>query len=194
MSIRGIGNNPGSDGLENSAGVFVDGVYLGRPGMASMDLIDIKQIEQLRGPGTLFGKTHGGRDQHHHRTARFQMGLKGAATYGNYNYKQFQGSITGPITPQLAFRLTGYSTTRDGDVYNVSNGQWVNNLNRNGARAQVLWKPSPDFSLRLIGEYSAEQQAPARSLFFPPSAHKARPWPRRWQRSAARSSPIPMSA
>jgi iron complex outermembrane receptor protein len=95
------------------------------------------------------------------------MGLKGAATYGNYNYKQFQGSITGPITPQLAFRLTGYSTTRDGDVYNVSNGQWVNNLNRNGARAQVLWKPSPDFSLRLIGEYSAEQQSTGALAFLP---------------------------
>jgi iron complex outermembrane receptor protein len=34
--------------------MFIDGVYLGRPGMAAMDLIDIQQIEQLRGPqGTL---------------------------------------------------------------------------------------------------------------------------------------------
>ncbi|HZV10316.1 MAG TPA: TonB-dependent receptor plug domain-containing protein, partial [Novosphingobium sp.] len=161
LSIRGLGANPGSDGLENSAGIFVDGVYLGRPGMASMDLIDIQQIEELRGPqGTLFGKnTTAGLLNITTALPEFTWGAKLAGTYGNYNYKQFQGSITGPISDTLAFRLTGYSTTRNGDMYDVANGQWVNNLNRNGARAQLLWKPGANLSVRLIGEYSAEQQS-----------------------------------
>jgi iron complex outermembrane receptor protein len=161
MSIRGIGNNPGSDGLENSAGVFVDGVYLGRPGMVSMDLIDIKQIEELRGPqGTLFGKnTTAGAINITTELPSYDWGLKGAVTYGNYNYLQLQGSVTGPITKDLAFRVTAYSTTRNGDIYDVANGQMVNTLNRNGVRAQLLYKPDDDFSIRLIGEYSAEQQS-----------------------------------
>ncbi|MFN2964449.1 TonB-dependent receptor plug domain-containing protein, partial [Escherichia coli] len=54
VSIRGLGNNPASDGLEGSVGLYLDNVYLGRPGMASYDLLDIGQLEVLRGPlGTL---------------------------------------------------------------------------------------------------------------------------------------------
>lgn len=57
VSIRGLGNNPASDGLEGSVGLYIDNVYLGRPGMAVFDLMDIEQLEVLRGPqGTLFGK------------------------------------------------------------------------------------------------------------------------------------------
>src|ERR1700760_3734763 len=34
VAIRGIGLSSASDGLDYSVGVYVDGVYLGRPGMA----------------------------------------------------------------------------------------------------------------------------------------------------------------
>lgn len=54
VAVRGLGNNPASDGLEASVGVYLDNVYLGRPGMAVFDLLDIAQLELLRGPqGTL---------------------------------------------------------------------------------------------------------------------------------------------
>jgi iron complex outermembrane receptor protein len=57
IAIRGLGKNPANEGLEGSVGIFMDGVYLGRPGMAITDLIDVERIEVLRGPqGTLFGK------------------------------------------------------------------------------------------------------------------------------------------
>src|SRR6186713_18205 len=57
IAVRGLGNNPANDALESSVGVYLDDVYLGRPGMANLDLVDIEQIALLRGPqGTLFGK------------------------------------------------------------------------------------------------------------------------------------------
>jgi iron complex outermembrane receptor protein len=57
VSIRGLGRNPANDALESSVGVFLDGVYLGRPGMVLSDLVDLERIEVLRGPqGALFGK------------------------------------------------------------------------------------------------------------------------------------------
>jgi iron complex outermembrane receptor protein len=63
FSIRGLGNNPASEGLETSVGLYLDGVYISRPGMLTSDLYDIEQITVLRGPqGTLFGrKTTAGR-------------------------------------------------------------------------------------------------------------------------------------
>src|SRR5471030_1858950 len=57
FAVRGLGNNPASDGLEGSVGVYLDNVYLARPGMAAFDTLDVQQLELLRGPqGTLFGK------------------------------------------------------------------------------------------------------------------------------------------
>src|SRR5262249_20923851 len=57
FAVRGLGNNVANDALEASVGTYLDNVYLGRPGMANFDLIDIDQIALLRGPqGTLFGK------------------------------------------------------------------------------------------------------------------------------------------
>src|ERR1700722_17245578 len=48
IAVRGLGNNPANDGLEASTGIFLDGVYLGRPGMAIFDFDDIDQLEYLR--------------------------------------------------------------------------------------------------------------------------------------------------
>src|ERR1700688_1973439 len=41
IALRGLGNNPANDGLESSVGVYLDDVYLGRPGMANQDFVDI---------------------------------------------------------------------------------------------------------------------------------------------------------
>ncbi len=161
ISIRGIGNNPGSDGLENSAGVFLDGVYLGRPGMAATDLIDIKQVEVLRGPqGTLFGKnTTAGLVNITTELPSFTTEFKGQASYGNFNYQQYQASLSGPVSDTLAVRVTGYRTTRDGIVDNITTGKKTSDLDRAGARVQLLWKPTSNLSVRLIGEYGSEQQS-----------------------------------
>ena len=55
--IRGIGTVGDNPGLEGSVGVFIDGVYRARAGMALTDLGPLARIEVLRGPqGTLFGR------------------------------------------------------------------------------------------------------------------------------------------
>ncbi len=162
VTIRGLGANPGNDGLENSAGVFLDGVYLGRPGMVDTDLIDIDHVEVLRGPqGTLFGKnTTAGVVSIMTEAPRFDFGATVQASYGNYNYQQYQGTITGPIVNDvLAFRLTANSTTRDGDIHDISTDQNVNNISRQGVRGQLLYTPTPNFRLRLIGEFEHDRQS-----------------------------------
>jgi iron complex outermembrane receptor protein len=170
FSIRGLGTNPGNDGLEGSAGVFLDGVHLGRPGMAAMDLIDINQIEVLRGPqGTLFGKnTTAGAVNITTEVPSFQFGGRAQATYGNYNFQQYQGTVTGPLLQdEVAGRLTAFSTKRNGTVYDVSTAGHVGTLDRRGIRGQLLLTPGPDFSIRLIGEYEREQQSTGALVIIP---------------------------
>src|SRR5262245_23160169 len=59
VTIRGIGSPFGltNDGIEPGVGMYVDGVFYARPASATMDFLDVAQVEVLRGPqGTLFGK------------------------------------------------------------------------------------------------------------------------------------------
>ena len=167
IAIRGVGVNPASDGLESGVGVFIDGVYLGRPGMTVLDMIDIDSIGVLRGPqGTLFGKnTSEGAIVI--TTAAPSFTLSGAMqdTVGNYNYNQFQGFVTGPITDTLAGRLTVYRTSRDGLAYDITTRARTNAIDRYGIRGQLLYRPSDTFDLRVIAGTDSEDDSNASSIF-----------------------------
>lgn len=159
VGIRGIGISSASDGLDTSVGFYFDGVYLGRPGMALADLIDVESFEILRGPqGTLFGRnTSAGVINVTTRRPSFTAETVIEGSLGNYRYNQIRVSTTGPlINDLLAFRLTAFNTDRDGVLDNIKTGVKANSVGRSGARLQILATPTEDISVRLIGEYSRQ--------------------------------------
>jgi iron complex outermembrane receptor protein len=159
IGIRGIGVSFAADGLDTTVGVYVDGVYLGRPGMALEDLIDIDQVEVLRGPqGTLFGRNAAaGALNITTRAPTFTPELMAEGSYGNYNYLQARLSVSGPLVPDvLAARLTAFTSHRDGVLPNFVSGMADNSIGRSGARLQFLYTPTPKLRFRIIGEASAE--------------------------------------
>ena len=55
--IRGIGVSGTTRSLDPTVGIIVDGVYLGFPVGANLDMFDRESVEILRGPqGTLLGR------------------------------------------------------------------------------------------------------------------------------------------
>ena len=159
FAVRGLGNNPANDALESSVGTYLDNVYLGRPGMANFDLIDIDQIALLRGPqGTLFGKnTTAGVLNISTRAPSFEPSAAFESTGGNDNYWQVRGAVTGPITENLAGRLSASKTYRDGFIDQPLRDNELNEANRTGARGQLLWDASDALNIRFIADYNKEE-------------------------------------
>ncbi len=104
--IRGIGTVGDNPGLEGSVGVFIDGVYRARAGMALTDLGPLDRIEVLRGPqGTLFGRnTSAGLISIITAKPRFTPEVDGQLDFGNFSYWRAQASVTGPLSDTIAAR------------------------------------------------------------------------------------------
>src|SRR3546814_11576406 len=62
MAIRGNAQNSPNSASDAAVGIYVDGVYYGRPIIGNLGLLDMANAEILRGTqGTLFGRnTTGG--------------------------------------------------------------------------------------------------------------------------------------
>ncbi len=163
INIRGLGSNVAltNDGIENGVGLYIDGVYYGRPGQSQFDLVDLERVEVLRGPqGTLFGKnTTAGAINITSRLPSFTTEAQGEATLGNVGYRQLRGSLSGPLIDGLAAaRISLAETHRDGFLHNVTTGKDVHNYDDFTARGQLLVTPLSGLSIRLIGDYSNQRQ------------------------------------
>ena len=181
LGVRGIGNNGfNTDGIDGSVGIFVDGVYSGRQGMVSNDFNDIADVELLRGPqGTLFGKnTTAGAVLINTQKPSFTLGASGEATYGNYDFKEMKGSVTGSlIADKLAIRLSGFYSDRDGTYKNLLYGNDQNGRQGWGLRGQVLATPTENLSVRIIGTHGRQSFpsiSPVILSIYNPAALQAR--------------------
>jgi len=163
INIRGLGANSAvaaGDGLEYGVGFYVDGVYYGRPGQSQFDLIDLQQIEVLRGPqGTLFGKnTTAGALNITTREPSFDPELTAEGSLGDYKFHQIRASGSLPIiADKVAVRLSVADTHRDGFLTNLFTGDDAQNYDNFTIRGQLLIKPVEDVKIRIIGDYSKQK-------------------------------------
>jgi iron complex outermembrane receptor protein len=160
VNIRGIGVPFGltNDGFEQGVGIYVDDVYYSRPASAVFDFLDVAQVEVLRGPqGTLYGKnTTAGAINIRTNQPSFTFEGSAEATLGNYNFKQAKVAVSGPLSDTIAARLALSSTHRQGTIYNVTTGNWINEQDNLGVRGQLLFRPNGDLDITLAGDFNSQ--------------------------------------
>jgi iron complex outermembrane recepter protein len=158
--IRGIGTVGDNPGLESSVAVFIDGVYRSRSGIGLNELGEIDRIEVLRGPqGTLFGRNASAgliNIVSKAPSSTFEAG--GEATYGNYDHIRASAYLNVPLGTTLAARVDGVYVKRDGFYHDVVNDRDLNNRDRYFVRGQLLFEPSTNLSIRLIGDYTRRKE------------------------------------
>lgn len=156
IRMRGIGTAGSNAGFEGSVGVFVDGVFVPRPGLALADLLDIDRIEVLRGPqGTLFGKNTSVGALNLYTKKPGELGeLDVTATFGSFGSKIYRVIASTPmlLDQTVGFRIAAQTNEDDGFVDNIHDGFGYNNKDRYLVRGQALVNVTDDLSLRVIAD------------------------------------------
>ena len=183
INIRGLGAPYGltNDGLEPGVGLYVDGVFNARPAAATLDFIDVAQIEVLRGPqGTLYGKnTTAGAINVTTKKPSFTPESSIEQSFGNYGFIQSKASITGPLNDKVAARISFSGTQRDGFLHNVATDDDLNDLNNLGVRGQLLYVASDDVQVTLAGDFT-RQRPEGYAQVYAGVAPTLRPARRQW--------------
>lgn len=160
VNIRGLGAPLGltNDGIDQGVGVYIDQVYLSRVAVATLDFLDVSQIETLRGPqGTLYGKnTVAGAINITSKAPSFNFEGRAELSVGNLEFKQAKASISGPLSDKVAVRLGFAATNRRGTVFNVATGNYVNEQDNIGLRGALLWRATDNLNLTLSADYSRQ--------------------------------------
>lgn len=174
INIRGIGTYAYSIATEPSVAVVIDDIPQAFQAAAFAALVDVQQVEVLRGPqNTLFGKsasagvinitTQPATDEF---TARADL-----MSTDDGEHRVF-GTISGPISDTLKFRLAGNFSEYRGNVRNLTTGNWLNGQEDTTVRGKLVWEPSSDWTITLSPFYTktdASCCAPAEYFVSPGS-------------------------
>ena len=167
LRVRGVGTTSNNIGFESAVGIFIDGAYQARPGVALSEFVDVERVEVLRGPqGTLFGRntSAGALNITNVRPDVTEFSGFVNAEYGNFDEKSLQGAVNVPIVQDtLALRVTGALRQRDGFLTVVDRtGREVgdtNDVDQWLVRGQLGWDTDSGLRGRLIADYSKSQSS-----------------------------------
>ncbi|MBN8502273.1 MAG: TonB-dependent receptor [Sphingomonadales bacterium] len=153
--LRGVGTATFSIAGEPSVSTVVDGVVYARSGEAFSDMVDVAQIEVLRGPqGTLFGKNaSAGVINITTQMPKHEFGGTVEASYFDRNEFRLKGAVNLPLGQDLAARFTAFYGEYDGNIRNVTTNEWVNGYKHWGLRGQFLYEPNDNLRVYLAADY-----------------------------------------
>ncbi|MCO8162573.1 TonB-dependent receptor [Pseudomonas sp. 21LCFQ010] len=157
LFVRGVGTISTSPGVEPSVSTVIDGVVYGRPGQATLDLMEVERVEVLRGPqGTLFGRnaSAGVLNVVSREIPGQTRGYADYSLFGKGNEQRLRFGIGGALTDNLKGSLSTLWGDYDGNVRNTFNGNKVNGYDTKGLRGKLQFDPNEDLRITLIGDYS----------------------------------------
>ncbi|MEH6570477.1 MAG: TonB-dependent receptor [Halioglobus sp.] len=148
--LRGMGSG-NNRAFEQSVGMYLDGIYMGRGRQYRSPFVDIERVEVLRGPqGTLFGKnTVAGAINV--TTASPDVGdeLNGSIAVNVEDNDGFvtEGFISGSVTDNMAMRLAVKYNENKGTFDNEYLGDDEIELEDTMVRFTTVWQPTDNLDI-----------------------------------------------
>ncbi|MGA0706793.1 MAG: TonB-dependent receptor [Steroidobacteraceae bacterium] len=179
IAIRGgVTANPALT-WEPAVGIYVDGVYIGKTQGALFDLIEIEQVEVLRGPqGTLWGRnTLAGAFNIVTRAPSGEAGVSATLNAGNYSAFGGKVSIDFPKLGEAKINLALGVQNRDGWIQNKAGNvptppgreastRELNDLDSKSARLAIDLPIGEALLLSYRGDYNDIDQNASHSQLY----------------------------
>jgi len=173
IAIRGASQINPAITWENSVGIYLDGVFIGKNLGAVFDVVELERVEVLRGPqGTLYGKnTVGGAVNLITRKPSGEFGGKMTAEAGNEGYWSVRANVDTPEWAGLKASITLYKEERDGFADNnpdpignpfagAPSGDEFQDVDQQAARVALLWDVTESVSAGYTFDYSDQDNNP----------------------------------
>lgn len=164
--IRGVGQVD-ADQLTSDpgVGVYVDGVYLARSQGTVLDVVDVAQLEVLRGPqGTLFGKNTAG-GALNITSVKPSEEFEGFVLLRPGNLGQIDTRVTlnvpvsiGSLTDRVFTRVTFASFMNQGYMFNELTDTYWSNRNSLAVQGAIRILPHDDWTIDITANYSKSHQ------------------------------------
>lgn len=166
--IRGVGTAGVNQGMEQSVGIYHDGLYMGRHQLARAPFMDLERVEFLRGPQSiLFGKnTVGGAMSVITAKPENEFGAEIGGIYGSHGEKELTAMVTGPITDSIAGRISFRGFDMDGYLENSLTGDDGPEREDRSVRSWLTWDVTNDLTASVKYEASEFYQKGSHTQLF----------------------------
>ncbi len=148
--FRGIGASPANPAVAT----YYDGVPQLNATTSSIDLLDVGQVEFVRGPqSSLFGRNAIGGLINVTSARPSLSGWTGTLSvpFANFSSRDVRGNVAGPVLDgTLGVAAAIQYGQRDGFTVNDLTGNDIDSREAFAAKGQVLWTPNRDWETRVI--------------------------------------------
>ncbi len=148
--FRGIGSSPNNPAITT----YIDGVPQLSDNSSSIELLDVGQIEFVRGPqSALFGRNTLGGLVNISSVRPSVSGWTGqlSAPFGNHGAWSVRCGVSGPIVEdKVSIGVSFAQVERDGFTINDVTGNDIDSRSAFSSKAQVLWLPNAAWETRVI--------------------------------------------
>lgn len=182
--MRGMGSS-NNQAFEQSVGMYIDGIYMGRGRQYRAPFMDIERVEVLRGPqGTLFGRnTVAGAISILTANPGLDEEFNGRIDFSAETNEGYigEGMISGAVSDNFALRLAGRYRETEGYVDNKFLDNDEPKIEEWNYRLTAVWSPNESWDVNVKwGQSNLDRTGVASGVsYYPDTAERDALYPNR---------------